>query len=142
MRGPTPPRDRRRRRPARAHAPLRPRRAPRDLRRTNPPGALGLMTERVDLVVRAPHALTMADAGVGYRADIALAIDRGRIVALDVADEILAAYAAERTIDARHHVLLPGLIDAHMHTAMCLLRGLAQDTGNWMMYGVGPFSAH
>jgi 5-methylthioadenosine/S-adenosylhomocysteine deaminase len=29
-----------------------------------------------------------------------------------------------------------------MHTAMCLLRGLAQDTGHWMMYGIGPFSAH
>jgi 5-methylthioadenosine/S-adenosylhomocysteine deaminase len=100
------------------------------------------MMERVDLLVRAPHALTMADAGLGYRADVALAVDRGRIVALDATAEILAAYQAERTIDARHHVLLPGLIDAHMHTAMCLLRGLAQDTSHWMMYGVGPFSAH
>jgi len=100
------------------------------------------MPERVDLLVRAAHALTMAGAGIGYRADLALAIDRGRIVALGPAVDILPAYAAERTIDATHHVVLPGLIDAHMHTAMCLLRGLAQDTGLWMMYGVGPFSSH
>ena len=38
-------------------------------------------------------------------------------------------------------MLLLGFIDAHMHTAMALLRGLAQDTRNWMMYGLGPFSA-
>jgi 5-methylthioadenosine/S-adenosylhomocysteine deaminase len=76
-------------------------------------------------------------------ADVALAADRGRIVALGPAAEVHAEFAsAERTIDASHHVLLPGFIDAHMHTAMALLRGLAQDTQHWMMYGLGPFSAH
>src|SRR4030095_155363 len=80
--------------------------------------------------------------GVGYRADVALAIDRGRIVAVGPTAEVHADFSAERTIDGAQHVLLPGFIDAHMHTAMCLLRGLAQDTRHWMMYGVGPFSAH
>ena len=28
-----------------------------------------------------------------------------------------------------------------MHTSECGLRGLAQDTGYWMMYGLGPFEA-
>jgi 5-methylthioadenosine/S-adenosylhomocysteine deaminase len=79
----------------------------------------------VDLLVQAPHALTMADGGIGYRADLAIAVDRGRIVALDPAVDVAAEYRAERTIDARQHVLLPGLVDAHIHTAMCLLRGLA-----------------
>jgi 5-methylthioadenosine/S-adenosylhomocysteine deaminase len=96
----------------------------------------------VDLLVSAPHALTMQGDGVGYRADVALAIDRGRIVALGPAAEVTAEFTAERTIDANHHVLLPGFVDAHMHSALCLLRGLAQDTRHWMMYGLGPFSAH
>jgi 5-methylthioadenosine/S-adenosylhomocysteine deaminase len=96
----------------------------------------------VDLLVSAPHALTMEGNGVGYRAEVALAVDRGRIVALGPAAEVTAEYTAARSIDATHHVLLPGFVDAHMHTAMCLLRGLAQDTRHWMMYGVGPFSAH
>jgi 5-methylthioadenosine/S-adenosylhomocysteine deaminase len=96
----------------------------------------------VDLLVRAPHALTLDGPGVGYRADVALAVDRGRIVALGPSAEVTAEFTAAKTIDATHHVLLPGFVDAHMHTAMCLLRGLAQDTRHWMMYGVGPFSAH
>jgi 5-methylthioadenosine/S-adenosylhomocysteine deaminase len=96
---------------------------------------------RVDLLVTAPHALTMSGAGVGYHSELGIAVDRGRIVALGPALEVLAEYTAEKTIDAEHHVLLPGFVDAHMHTAMCLLRGLAQDTRHWMMYGLGPFSA-
>src|SRR4051812_5956499 len=83
----------------------------------------------------------MGGPGVGYLADIAVAIDRSRIVALGPRQQLLQEYQAERTIDAAHHVMLPGLIDAHMHTAWCLLRGLAQDTHNWMMHGLGPFTA-
>ncbi|HLZ31079.1 MAG TPA: amidohydrolase family protein [Chloroflexota bacterium] len=84
----------------------------------------------------------MAGDGVGYRANVAVAIDRGRIVALGPAADVCAEFNAERTINADHHVALPGFVDAHMHTAWCLLRGLAQDTRHWMMYGLSPFSAH
>ena len=96
---------------------------------------------RVDLLVRVPHALTLEGEGVGYQADVGLAVDRGRITALGPAPAIVAEFSAERTLDGSHHVLLPGFIDAHMHTALALLRGLAQDTRHWMMFGLGPFSA-
>ena len=95
----------------------------------------------VDLLISAAHALTMEGHGVGYLSDVALAIDRSHIVAMGPRTELLGAYAAERTIHASHHVVLPGFIDAHLHTAMCLLRGLAQDTRSWMMHGLGPFIA-
>jgi 5-methylthioadenosine/S-adenosylhomocysteine deaminase len=95
-----------------------------------------------DSLLCAPHALTMDGSGVGYLADAALAIDRGRILAVGRRPEIAQEYSAERTIDRGHHLMLPGFVDAHMHTGMCLLRGLAQDTHHWMMHGVGPFSAH
>src|SRR4029079_16637107 len=78
--------------------------------------------------------------GVGYLADAGMAVDRGRIVALGPAAEVAPQFAADRTIDAADHVVLPGFVDAHMHTALCVLRGLAQDTSHWMMYGLGPFS--
>src|SRR5262245_52856190 len=97
---------------------------------------------QVDLLVHGPHLLSMAGPGVGYAADFGLAIDRGRIVAVGPRSDVLAEYRSEHTIDATDKVVLPGLVDAHMHTGMALLRGLAQDTRNWMMHGVGPFSAH
>ena len=96
----------------------------------------------VDLLISAAHALTMEGPGVGYLADVAVAIDRSRIVAIGPRLDVAAQYAAERTIDAPHHVMLPGFVDAHMHTAWGLLRGLAQDTCYWMMHGLGPFTAH
>jgi hypothetical protein len=80
----------------------------------------------------------MSGSGVGYRSDLGIAVDRGRIVALGPARELHAQFTADNTIDSEQHVLLPGLVDVHMHTAMCLLRGLAQDTGHWMMYGIVP----
>jgi 5-methylthioadenosine/S-adenosylhomocysteine deaminase len=97
---------------------------------------------KVDLLISAAHALTLEGPGVGYLAEVGVAIDRSRIVALGPRRDVFGAYSAERSIDGSHHVMLPGFIDAHMHTAMCLLRGLAQDTSYWMMHGLGPFSPH
>lgn len=94
---------------------------------------------RVDLLVLGPHFFTMSGEGVGYQADQAMAVDRGRIVAIGPASELRAAYRAERTLDASGCAVLPGFIDAHMHTGLAILRGLAQDTRNWMMDGLGPF---
>ena len=93
----------------------------------------------IDLVVAAPHVLTMEGEGVGYRADSALAVDRGRIVALGPTEEILGAYAPERLIRRPRTLLMPGFVDAHCHMELSVLRGLAQDTGHWMMYGLNPF---
>jgi 5-methylthioadenosine/S-adenosylhomocysteine deaminase len=59
--------------------------------------------------------------------DHALVIDRGRIV------DLLPTAAAERQYQGRtafagsQHALIPGLVNAHTHAAMNLLRGLADD---------------
>jgi 5-methylthioadenosine/S-adenosylhomocysteine deaminase len=96
--------------------------------------------ENVDLLICAPHFFTMDGNGVGYCANNAMAVDRGKILSIGPREEMCNRYRGNRTIDAVGHAVLPGLIDAHMHTALCVLRGLAQDTNNWMMYGLGPFS--
>ena len=95
--------------------------------------------KKVDCIVAAPHFLTMEGEGVGYRAQHAMAIDRGKIVGMAPRDAIFKDYRADRVIDNAARVVLPGFIDAHMHTGEAVLRGLAQDTGHWMMYGLGPF---
>ncbi len=53
-----------------------------------------------------------------------LAIDGKIIVGVGAAPP---GFAAEETIDARHHVALPGLFNAHTHAAMTLQRGWAED---------------
>ncbi|WP_213694046.1 amidohydrolase family protein [Aminiphilus sp.] len=98
--------------------------------------------ERIECIVTAPHVFTMAGEGVGYRPDTALAVDGGRILEVAAREEICTRYAARRVLDGRHHALFPGFLDVHMHMSACLLRGMAQDVGNWMMHGFFPFALH
>lgn len=95
--------------------------------------------KKVDMIVRAPHVYTMAGEGVGYRENAALVVDGGVIV--DVCDAAAADrdYKAEEALSLEQHAVFPGFVDAHMHTACNVMRGLAQDTNNWMMYGLQPF---
>lgn len=95
--------------------------------------------KKVDMIVKAPHIYTMEGEGVGYRDNAALVVDGDKIV--DVCDAAAADrdYKAEETLALDHHAVFPGFIDAHMHTACNVMRGLAQDTNNWMMYGLQPF---
>jgi 5-methylthioadenosine/S-adenosylhomocysteine deaminase len=60
--------------------------------------------------------------------DGAVAIDGGKIVAIGKTAELHEKYrGAKRSINARHRVVLPGLIDCHMHTSFQLARGLADE---------------
>ncbi len=93
----------------------------------------------VDMIVKAPHFYTMEGEGVGYKNNVSMVIDGGKII--DFVDEakVDEMYSAEETLDMKDHVILPGFIDGHIHTACNVLRGLAQDTNNWMMFGLQPF---
>jgi len=96
--------------------------------------------KKIDMIVKAPHFFTMAGVGVGYKTGVSMAVDSGKIIALEDAKVIEEEYRAEEVLELDKHAVLPGFIDAHMHTGLAVLRGLAQDTGNWMMYGLQPFS--
>ena len=94
---------------------------------------------KVDMIVKAPHFYTMEGEGVGYKSGVAMVVDSGKIIAIDNKAIIDREYRAEETLDLTHHAIFPGFIDAHMHTGLAIMRGLAQDTNNWMMYGLQPF---
>jgi 5-methylthioadenosine/S-adenosylhomocysteine deaminase len=98
-----------------------------------------IVLNRVDMIVVSDHLYTMTGEGVGYLEDGAMAIDRGRIVAVGKKEEILRSHEGDSTLMLSKKAVFPGLIDAHMHTGFGIMRGLAQDTGNWMMYGLQPF---
>src|SRR5688500_16593314 len=57
----------------------------------------------------------------------AVAVKGDVIIAVGYEDEIKNKYSAQETINCSGKVLMPGLINAHTHVPMTLLRGLADD---------------
>ncbi len=57
----------------------------------------------------------------------ALAVENDNIVAVGAEEELLSKYDASEMIDCGGKILMPGLINAHTHVPMTLLRGLADD---------------
>lgn len=76
----------------------------------------------------------------GVIEDGALAVRNGRIVALGAAAELVPRVAASRCTRLPGHVLLPGLVNAHAHAGMTLLRGYADDLPlmRWLHERVWP----
>lgn len=70
----------------------------------------------------------------------AIAIQDGRILAILPRDQAAARFRAEVTLNLDQHALLPGLINAHTHASMTLLRGLADDLPlmNWLRDHIWP----
>lgn len=82
--------------------------------------------EPVDALIHARWIIPVEPAGRVLE-EHALAVRHGRIVALLPSSEARASYAPTETVELSHHVLIPGLVNAHTHAAMTLLRGLADD---------------
>lgn len=82
--------------------------------------------ETVDLIITNAIVLTMDEEYHIYEPG-AVAVRSDTIVAVGPADEVLARYQAADTVDAGGKVLMPGLVNAHTHVPMTLLRGLADD---------------
>ncbi|MEA5096185.1 MAG: amidohydrolase family protein [Sedimentibacter saalensis] len=95
--------------------------------------------KKVDMIVKAPHFYTMKGEGVGYKTDVAMIVDGGKIIDFIDSNKVNTEYSAEEVLDLKEHAIFPGFIDGHMHTACNVMRGLAQDTNNWMMFGLQPF---
>src|SRR5450830_958517 len=54
-------------------------------------------------------------------------IKDGRIIDVLSTESARQKYDAEHTVDLNEHILIPGLINLHTHSAMTLMRGLADD---------------
>ena len=98
-----------------------------------------MKSQRVDLRIDArwiipiePHGLTLANHAV--------LLDAGRIIDLLPAVDATARYQADKHVSLPEHVLLPGLVNAHTHAAMSLLRGYADDLAlmDWLNLRIWP----
>jgi len=92
----------------------------------------------VDLRLDAGYVLPVEPART--LRDHTLIVDRGRIVALVKQSDADREYAPREHIALPHHVLLPGLVNAHTHAAMTLFRGIADDLplARWLEDHIWP----
>ena len=81
---------------------------------------------RADLMLSNGTVITM-DERLTVFPEGAVVITAGKIVAVGPAADLGKRYDAEQTIDCAGQVIMPGLINAHTHVPMSLLRGLADD---------------
>lgn len=97
------------------------------------------MTEAVDLLLTPRWLIPIEPAGITL-SDHAVAIQAGRIVAVVPAEEAAQRFAPRQHVALPDHVLLPGLVNAHTHAAMTLLRGYADDMAlmDWLNQRIWP----
>lgn len=82
--------------------------------------------KKVDMILHNAEILTMDSDFHTYHPG-AIAINGSSITAVGDEKEILAQYESEKLLDCQGKVLMPGLVNAHTHVPMTLLRGLADD---------------
>jgi 5-methylthioadenosine/S-adenosylhomocysteine deaminase len=73
----------------------------------------------------------------------ALAIRDGVIEAIFPMEKTHGKFADYETVELQNHVLIPGLVNAHTHAAMSLMRGLADDLPlmRWLQEHIWPAEA-
>ena len=91
------------------------------------------------LLIRARWIVPVEPAGAVLE-NHAVAVLGDRIDALLPAAEIDARYPGADVVDLADHVLIPGLVNAHTHAAMTLMRGLADDRPllRWLTEHIWP----
>jgi 5-methylthioadenosine/S-adenosylhomocysteine deaminase len=84
------------------------------------------MKHKADIILSNAILLTM-DEELSIYEPGAIAIQGDQILAVGTEADICDQYSSESLIDCHGKILMPGLINAHTHAAMTLLRGLADD---------------
>ena len=83
--------------------------------------------QSVDLLIADIDWLITIDAQRRVIRDASVAVDQGKIVAIDKAAEIAKRFAGREVIDGRRTVATPGFVDCHLHSSFALSRGLADE---------------
>jgi len=91
------------------------------------------------LLLRGGTILTL-DAAAAVHSDTDLVLENGRIAALG---RNLAAPARARILDVSGHLILPGLVQGHIHLGQTLFRGLAEGWAllPWLRERIWPLEA-
>jgi 5-methylthioadenosine/S-adenosylhomocysteine deaminase len=96
----------------------------------------------IDLLIEARWVIPVEPHGLVLD-DHAIAIDGDRIAAILPTAEARTHYIPRDRIELREHALIPGLVNAHTHNPMTLMRGLADDLPlmRWLQEHIWPAEA-
>jgi 5-methylthioadenosine/S-adenosylhomocysteine deaminase len=102
---------------------------------TTSPTSIDLLIEARWVVPIEPHGVVLDDHAV--------AIDGGIIQAILPVEQARQRFAPRERIVLDEHALIPGLINAHTHNPMTLMRGLADDLPlmTWLQEHIWPVEA-
>ena len=98
--------------------------------------------QSIDLLIEARWIVPVEPRGVVLE-NHAVAVDADRIVALLPTPDARARYAPRERVVLDEHALIPGLVNAHVHNPMTLMRGLADDLPlmRWLQEHIWPAEA-
>lgn len=96
----------------------------------------------MDLAIRHARLVTFREGRPNVVEEGTVGVRDGTIVYVGPDDGFEGG--AEREFDGSGHIVLPGLVDAHVHMGLTLLRGGAQDVPEieWMNRALGPLARH
>jgi 5-methylthioadenosine/S-adenosylhomocysteine deaminase len=97
-------------------------------------------TQYKSILIKNAHIITV-DKKDRIIKDGAIFVKNDRIVDIGKSDDLLPKYKAEKIIDARQNLVIPGLINTHSHMVYYLTRGLGMDkhTIDWLRATIWPF---
>lgn len=92
-----------------------------------------------DLIIQAKWIIPVLPSGTVLE-DHCLAVRDNKIVAICPAQDADTTIKAGNLVQLESHALIPGLINAHGHSAMSLLRGIADDIplSEWLEKSIWP----
>lgn len=107
-----------------------------------PPDSPDPEADAVDFVLAPRWLIPVEPAGAVLDHHVAV-IAAGRILAIEARDVAEARWPDADWIERPRHVLIPGLVNAHTHSAMNLLRGYADDLplDRWLSEHIWPAEA-
>lgn len=99
-------------------------------------------SKSADVVLSPRYLLPVAPADRVIEG-VSVALRDGRVAAIGGHDEVVASHPRADRVVLDRHLLMPGLVNAHGHLAMALLRGLgeAQALEPWLAETIWPIEA-
>jgi len=97
----------------------------------------------MDLAIKNTTLITFKGKGLGIIKNGALGVEMDKISFVGKTKD-LDEENYTSIIDGTDHITMPGLVDAHIHSGLALLRGTAQDVPEieWMDKALGPITRH